>query len=153
MLHIRAHVKYTGSDPCYIYGPMLNIRTLCYIYGLYVKYTAYVTYTGLWLNIRAPCYIPLRKIHTWFHIWNFHNYVKSLCGIGTVHIWNFHIWKFHIWNFHMWNQFHLWTVPIALDDFTYEIFIRENIFIYEIFICENNFKTWNPKLLFMFDYL
>ena len=31
--------------------------------------------------------------------------------------------------------------PIAHDDFTYEIFIRENIFIYEIFLCENNFKT------------
>ena len=125
--------------------------------------------------------VPLRKIHTWFHIGNFHmwnryveleqfiyeifmceivrwswnnsymkfshmkvshmkfSYVKSSYGIGTIHvwkfhIWKFHIWKFHIWNFHMWNQFHLWTVPIAHDDFAYEIFR-----------CENNFKNMKSK--------
>ena len=98
------------------------------------------------------------------------SYVKSLCGIETIHIWNFHIWKFHIWNFHMWNRC-VELEPFIYENFTYEIFICEisftyersqlhmtisheificeNIFIYEIFICENNLKTWNSKLLFM----
>ena len=51
MLNIRAYVTYTGS--------MLNIRALCYIYGLYVKYT------GSMLHIRALRYIAGPMLHIW----------------------------------------------------------------------------------------
>ena len=92
------------------------------------------------------------------------SYMKSLCGIGTLHIWKFHMWNpFHIWSFYVWNRY------VELEQFIYENFTCENFtceihFIYEvlcvkslcgigtihiwkfhiceIFMCEINFIYW-----------
>ena len=74
------------------------------------------------------------------------SYVKSLCGIGTIHIWKFHMWnQFHIWKFHIWN-FHMWNHYVELEQFIYETFTYES-FTYEIFICEIVMWNWNHSYM------
>ena len=99
---------------------------------------------GLTLN-EIKCIVNCSTLVSCLSIYNSPIILKYEGFTYEIFIGTIHIWKFHIWNFHMWNQFHLWTVPNAHDDFTYEIFICENTFIYEILICKNNFKNMKSK--------